>query len=158
MILQAFQSEEQNRLHHTELVNAVKHQHDKGKKPRGQKDCSPINKPQSNNKDEAYCDFCKKSGHWTKNCFTLKVLKCVAKGKEPEGAKKTEVDSGAVTEIAGQASDFIEYNAFTTSHNNFCWNTDTGATSSMTPHKTWLRDYKPYRVLVRLADNSTCSL
>ena len=33
------------------------------------------------------------------------------------------------------------------------WNTDTGITSHMTPHKSWIQNYTPYRVPVRLADN-----
>src|SRR3981189_1657501 len=34
------------------------------------------------------------------------------------------------------------------------WCADTGATSHMTPHRHWLRDYTPHRVPVRLANNS----
>src|SRR5438445_9242373 len=33
------------------------------------------------------------------------------------------------------------------------WNADTGATSHMTPHRHWLRNYKPKSVPIRLADN-----
>ena len=33
------------------------------------------------------------------------------------------------------------------------WNADTGATSHMTPHRHFLRDYKPHRVPIQLADN-----
>ena len=35
------------------------------------------------------------------------------------------------------------------------WNADTGATSHMTPHRHWLRDYVPKRVPIKLADNNT---
>src|SRR3984957_10658680 len=34
------------------------------------------------------------------------------------------------------------------------WNTDTGATSHMTPHKHWIRSYSPHVVPIRLANNS----
>ncbi|KAF9548871.1 hypothetical protein CPC08DRAFT_615989, partial [Agrocybe pediades] len=33
------------------------------------------------------------------------------------------------------------------------WNMDTGATSNMTPHRNWIRNYTPYRVPIRLADH-----
>ena len=34
------------------------------------------------------------------------------------------------------------------------WNADTGATSHMTPHRHWLRNYAPKRVAIKLADNN----
>ena len=37
---------------------------------------------------------------------------------------------------------------------DFDWLPDTGATSHMTPHRHWLRNYKPIRIPVRLADHS----
>jgi len=157
IILQAFRGEEQNRHRQSEAVNSAKVQKDKGRKSRGQKDRSEGSKPQVERTGESYCDFCEKSGHWTSKCYGLNALKWVAKGgKESEGAKQSEVEgSESQIEVASQASDLIEYNAFTTSQNSLLWNTDTGATSSMTPHKNWLRNYKPFKVPIRLADNST---
>jgi len=35
------------------------------------------------------------------------------------------------------------------------WNTDTGASSHMTPHRHWLRNYKPCHIEVKLADGSS---
>ena len=37
---------------------------------------------------------------------------------------------------------------------DFDWLPDTGATSHMTPHHHWLRNYQPLRIPVRLADHS----
>ena len=34
------------------------------------------------------------------------------------------------------------------------WNADTGATSHMTPHRHWLRNYVPRRIPIKLADNN----
>jgi len=34
------------------------------------------------------------------------------------------------------------------------WNADTGATSHMTPHRHWLRNYSPKCVPIKLADNT----
>lgn len=35
------------------------------------------------------------------------------------------------------------------------WNADSGASSHMTPHRHWLRNYKPYRIEIKLADGSS---
>ena len=35
------------------------------------------------------------------------------------------------------------------------WNADTGASSHMTPHRHWIRNYKPWRVQIKLADGSS---
>jgi len=51
-----------------------------------------------------------------------------------------------VTEFAGQASAVDELEANVTSSNIFHWNTDTGPTSHITPHKSWIWNYKPYSV------------
>ncbi len=57
-----------------------------------------------------------------------------------------------VTEFAGNAS------ALSTSSSptppNLEWLADTGATSHMTPHHHWVRNYSPLRMPIRLADNS----
>ena len=68
---------------------------------------------------------------------------------------KAEVEkAAAVTEFAGQASAVSDFIVNSTTCNTYQWNTDTGATSTMTQHKLWIRNYKPYKVPVRLADHS----
>ena len=60
-----------------------------------------------------------------------------------------------IVEFAGNAS--IPNNSNLPSHNLFLdtdWNTDTGATSHMTPHRHWFKTYVPLRVPIRLADES----
>ena len=58
-----------------------------------------------------------------------------------------------VIETAGNASASSSNDACSTSSSVTKWNTDTGATSHMTPHKHWIRNYAPYKVPIRLADN-----
>ena len=71
-----------------------------------------------------------------------------------EGAKVAEEEKAEaqVTECAGKASAVSEFEAYSTSSNVFDWNTDTGATSNMTPHHNWIRNYQSYRVPIKLAD------
>ena len=54
-----------------------------------------------------------------------------------------------MTESAGNAYAFY-FNAYSTSSNVLNWNTDTGATSHMTPHWHWIQNYTPYRVHIIL--------
>ena len=66
-------------------------------------------------------------------------------------AQGNPTNSANVQEAAQNASPYLA--AHTTSHANQSWNADTGATSHMTPHRHWLRDYEPYRTPIRLANN-----
>ena len=70
----------------------------------------------------------------------------------------TSQSAQSVTEFAGNAS----LRSFDSS-DPLCplqldahadWNADTGATSHMTPHRHWLRNYVPKRVAIKVADNN----
>ena len=145
VILQAFRSEELNRQR--SVVESVNRARAFGRggaySDKGRQDST--------------CNFCREPGHWKSSCPKLKAKIEQAKGRKAgwsEGAKKAEEEKAAVvTEFAGQASAVDEFEANVTSSNIFHWNTDTGATSHMTPHKSWIRNYTPYRVPIRLADS-----
>jgi len=57
-----------------------------------------------------------------------------------------------VTKFAGNASALSTSSSPTPPNSN--WLADTGATSHMTPHRHWVRNYSPLRMLIKLADNS----
>ena len=98
--------------------------------------------------------MCGKENCWIAKCPEFKELKA-KRDAGTEGAKKAEVEkAAAVTEFAGQASAVSDFMVNSTTCNTYQWNTDTGATSTMTPHRLWIRNHKPYRVPVRLADHS----
>ena len=133
-ILQAFRSEELNRQRQTEMVNRVKAYEPKWLK-------------------NAICHGCGEKGHLRSKCPNKDKWKDKDKSGS-EGAKKAQEEKAeAVTEFAGKASAVSEHEANSTSSNVFDWNTDTGATSHMTPHINWIRNYTPYRVPIKLADN-----
>ena len=109
------------------------------------------------------CHHCQKHGHWRYDCPDLKEARRKQSGSRAGSgsgnsgsggsqAKKAEEKAEAVTESAGNASAFY-FNAHSTSSNIVKWNTDTGATSHMTPHWHWIRNYTPYRVPIHLVDN-----
>ena len=155
IILQAFRSDELNRQRQAESVNLAKGNGGKGQKPWIAKDKGEGQKRSGENKAEnTTCFLCGKKGHWIHKCPEFKDLKA-KRDANAEGARKTEVEKAAVvTEFAGQASAVSNVMVNSTSCYTYQWNTDTGATSSMTPHKSWIRNYKLYRVPIRLADHS----
>ena len=140
VILQAFRGEEQNRKRQVEMAKQVKVHNHGGSGKRASKD--------------DVCFGCGEKGHWIFTCLKLKAWKKEQQGKSgSEGAKKAaEEKAEAVTEFAGKASAVSEFEANSTSSNIFHWNTDTGATSTMTPHRHWIRNYTYYRVPIKLAD------
>jgi hypothetical protein len=112
------------------------------------------------------CAFCGYNGHTQDVCRQYARAKDdLKKNRNTKGKNKDKaahivdaqtqdtVDSvSQVTEFAGNAS------ALSTSSSptppNLNWLADTGATSHMTPHRHWVRNYSPLRIPIRLADNS----
>ena len=95
------------------------------------------------------CAVCKGTHHTTDRCFTFNRFKKWDKERERKGhlAQKADV----VTESAGSASlSTSPSSSDVDSH----WTADTGATSHMTPHRNWIRNYEPYRTPIRLADHT----
>ena len=152
-ILEAFRSEELNRQRQSESVSIAKGGNGRTGKLAGSRERGEgQKKPWERKKETTKCFICDEMGHWARDCKRLKDWKH-KQVTVTEGAKKAEVEkAAAVTEFAGQASAVSDFNS--TTCNTYRWNTDTGATSTMTPHKTWIRNYKPYRVPVKLADHS----
>ena len=115
------------------------------------------------------CDFCGYKGHSLSQCRKFSAAKTEARkskrSRQPNTSSNSTsnssslsesaavADTTAVTEFAGNAS-YRSSQPTSTSSNTHLWNADTGATSHMTPHRHWLRDYTPLRVPIRLADNT----
>ena len=106
------------------------------------------------------CDFCGGPGHSQPDCkqyarakeqLVKNRIKWANKQKSKAEAQNKPSASQA-TEFAGTAS------ALSTSSSptppNFDWLADTGATSHMTPHRHWVRNYSHLCIPIRLADNS----
>ena len=163
VVLQAFRSEELNQAKHMEMANQAKGHFGRSRgggpsKPRNRPVCyccqgkgHKISDCPSAPSPNEGCGNCGGKGHRAEDCSSPKRDKNKA---NTEGANKAaEEKVELVTEFAGKASAALETEAFSTCSNIFHWNTDTGATSHMTPHRNWLRNYTPYRVPIRLADN-----
>ncbi|KAG8959896.1 hypothetical protein FRC05_007218 [Tulasnella sp. 425] len=91
--------------------------------------------------------FCKKHGenksHNTRDCKALKTENANV-GEGGQAALVAGVNKIASPPIRRSPSE---------SANTF-WNVDSGATSHMTPHKEWIRNMKPCRIPIRLANHN----
>ena len=104
------------------------------------------------------CDFCGLEGHTSLECRKLVSARAWARKPRPprkQNANSTtnEPETKTVTESAGNASvNHISSSPLQTNA-NFDWNADSGATSHMTPHAHWIRNYRPFRTPIRLAND-----
>lgn len=109
------------------------------------------------------CDFCGCSGHLEASCFTKQSAstnaKKIAKDGCPKYGKGTRhgantSETTEVVEYAGNASIHpSDPTAPLESSASSDWNTDTGVTSHMTPHRHWFFKYTPLTIPIRLADH-----
>ena len=116
---------------------------------------------------KAECEFCSKPGHAMAKCYAFQNAQKDAKTKKnkPKQKKCTEQTNQAqdengsdVTEFAGNASthlpDHSDLSFPLQLDADFDWIADTGATSYMTPHCHWVRNYTPFCIPIKLADSS----
>lgn len=111
------------------------------------------------------CDFCGASGHSQPQCYSFQKAQKQAKERRAtrgkgKAATAQEKPAEPAQEAAANASALSSHSLEPSSPStplqldaDFTWNADTGATSHMTPHRHWLRNYKPLRLPVKLADN-----
>ena len=115
----------------------------------------------TNSKSEQECDFCGFKGHTSSDC--RKLVAACAYARKPRNAKKQTANSTSEEPEATKESKVVE-SAGNASCNhisslplqidaNFNWNAGSGATSHMTPHSHWIRNYKPFRTPIRLAND-----
>jgi len=101
------------------------------------------------------CASCGSSGHSQDVCRQYTCAKDQV-GTNRNNRKKDKANAAQTpetpSEFAGNAS------APSTSPSpippNFDWLAETGATSHMTPHRHWVRNYLPLHIPIRLADNN----
>ena len=102
------------------------------------------------------CYNCDKEGHCSSDCTQPKNKEKIQKNFEKHASANNT--SGAkietVEECAGHASATLHHHACSTSANSLNWNTDTGATSHMTPHRHWFHTYTSFKTPIKLADNT----
>ena len=109
-------------------------------------------------KHEQECDFCGLKGHTSSECRKLVAARIYAR-KPRTGKKQTannttnEPEASNVVESAGNASSCHISSSPLQIDANFDWNADSGATSHMTPHSHWIRNYTPFRTPIRLAND-----
>jgi hypothetical protein len=77
----------------------------------------------------------------------------VLAGKEKKSNSKSELkEKGGSTEIKEETARHASVDPSSPTSSD--WNTDTGASRNMTPHRVWFKMYTPHVVPIRLADDS----
>ena len=101
------------------------------------------------------CRYCKRPGHIQANCYLYVGKQVIEKQKATSKSSSTSANSTTTTvqEYAGNAS-VSDLSSPLQLKADFDWIADTGATSHMTPHRHWLRDYTPLCIPIKLADHS----
>ena len=109
------------------------------------------------------CAFCGYNGHTQDVCRQYARAKDdLKKLRTTKGKNKDKTANNTQTQDAASVSQVVEFagnaSALSTSSSptppNLNWLADTGATSHMTPHRHWVRNYSPLCIPIRLADNS----
>jgi hypothetical protein len=98
------------------------------------------------------CAFCGYNGHTQDVCRQYARAKDdLKKNRNTKGKNKDKIANNTQTQDTAAVSQVTEF-AGNASALSTC--ADTGATSHMTPHRHWVRNYSPLRNSIRLADNS----
>ncbi|KAF9473583.1 hypothetical protein BDN70DRAFT_769196, partial [Pholiota conissans] len=113
------------------------------------------------------CTFCGLKGHIQETCHCfLKSQKLAqenvqntqnerSKHRQGQKANKAEESKEPSPEFAGHASALSTIDPTTLqSDADFDWLADTGATSHMTSHRSWIRNYTLHCIPIRLADHT----
>ncbi|PFH45869.1 hypothetical protein AMATHDRAFT_8547 [Amanita thiersii Skay4041] len=117
IILQAFKGEEMNHQKQIEIASRAY-------------TSAPNVKPKVPfDPKKAKCYFCQEIGHTVRRCPKLKD-KREQGGNASHNAERAE----ETTESTGHASTLCYTSCDTSTNSDWSWNTDTGATSHMTPH------------------------
>ena len=158
-ILQAFRAEEQNRQRQTEMVNRAQQFRSRTEGARKDRICQHYGKM---GHLISSCWFLKDDSakrarvyyHYEKKDHYISKYPDLVKDKGKDGSSQVH-SANTETKVGENAANASAFTLGDISISNALhWNTDTGATSHMTPHCNWIRDYTPYRVPIRLADNS----
>jgi len=112
----------------------------------------------STSKYDQECDFCGVKGHTSSECRRLVNARAYARRprtwkKQTANTANNETEQSSVVESAGNASSYHISSSPLQIDANFDWNADSGATSHMTPHSHWIRNYTPFRTPIRLAND-----
>jgi hypothetical protein len=85
---------------------------------------------------------------WTKD----RIQKVVQEQNKAQNASTNSAPNAPQTASITAASSFYTSPIQTETYTS--WNADTGASSHMTPHRHWLRNYRPHCIEISLADGS----
>ena len=110
----------------------------------------PNSSSKKNQANRPVCAACERVGHLEENCWLKKKIMAKLQDKtRANSASEDPTHSASISSASCLLSSPLDASAYT------LWNSDTGASSHMTPHRHWLRNYKVCQVEIKLADGSS---
>ena len=112
----------------------------------------------------AFCTYCKMSGHQTRDCWSLAWKN---KGKRPDrnagssGSEQQRPEINLVTKSHGEVLSLEESTTgeiMYSAEEAHTWLLDSGATFHATPHREWFMDYSRSAASVRLRIAQECKI
>ena len=126
-------------------------------KPQSTSSTSSTSNSSSSAPGRPICEFCTTPGHVEAKCFLKQHLlhrinppsspTASPASTSPQAPSDTPQSTSAASASALSSSSF-QHDSHTS------WNADTGASAHMTCHRHWMRNLKPHRLQIRLADGS----
>ena len=114
----------------------------------------PSSSSNNRQKNRPKCTFCQKLGHLEEKCFMKERLQRMTQDQARSNTPSSN-NASAPPQTASVSSASCLYSSPLQSETYLSWNADSGASSHMTPHRHWLRNYKPYSIEIKLADGSS---
>jgi len=86
---------------------------------------------------------------------TTPCINAYHESKMKEKAQPAEIRPSSQDQASVASVTSALHSAFPCQSSYTSWNADSGASSHMTPHRHWMRNYKPYKVPIQLANGDT---
>ena len=113
---------------------------------------------QKKSKPTSKCEFCGRLGHTEEKCYTKARVKQEVQQKvsaqdqlaSSQPPSTTPTPTASIASLASSLSSPspLQHNSY------YHWNADTGASAHMTPHRHWLRNFRPFHTKIQLANGS----
>ena len=109
------------------------------------------------------CNYCKKAGHWEKECWKKKADKAKTENKDEEKSNKLKTELSAKVAAIVSEEDELALRLFVACKqkwktNSVKWIVNSGASASMSCHQSWLRTFRTLDPMQRVMIGDGCMI